>query len=232
MKHSTKVQLVRYGILALAGLTGESAHAGIVSNSQGFVPLTVGAGQSGSINFGGTVGSIFRFAGITTSSFPSSANFVIQRGFDGANQQILSLSGNDPVRLGTNYSVSAIRPWVNASNGTENDIAGFSSGNWNGSGTVAGFLGIRFQSSALTSGYHYGYFDVVFDNTPSSANGLLTIRGWAYETDANTAIMAPFAPEPSSLLLAGLGMLSCGAAGIRSLRSQKKTSDTSTALDA
>jgi hypothetical protein len=236
MKNSTKVQLARYGVLALAGFSCESAKAGVVtSSSQGFIPFTIGAGQSVSVDFGSGIGSPFRFAGVDTFFTAPSASFVIQRGFAGANQQILT-PDNDPNRLVLNYVISAGRPWANVGNGTENDIAGADGGKWNGSGTVAGFLGIRFQSSALTSGFHYGYFDVAYDNTPDSDSGKLTVRGWAYETDANTAITTPgaTAPEPSSLLLSGLGMLSCGAAGLRSLRAQKKAKAESTAspLDA
>ncbi|MES2459626.1 MAG: PEP-CTERM sorting domain-containing protein [Armatimonadota bacterium] len=244
MKNPTKVQLTRYGILALAGLSCESAKAGVItSSSQGFVPFTIGTGQSGSVDFGNGVGSVFKFAGVLSSFGFSSASFVIQKGPAGLNQQILALdqtlAGNDPRRLAANYIISAgpaNRPWVNAGNNTENDIAGVGGGRWNGAGTVTGFLGIRFQSPTLTTGFHYGYFDVAYDNRPTSDNGKLTIRGWAYETIAGQAITTPSAataaPEPSSLMLAGLGMLSCGAAGLRTLRAQKKANISPASLDA
>ena len=232
MKDSTKIQLARYGILALAGLSAESAKAGVVtSSSQGFVPFTIGAGQSNSANFGSGVGSPFQFVGLSSFFGPPYASFVIHQGANGLNQQILTLTpaADDPRRLAGNYVISAGRNWVtpasnNNNNNTSNDIAGQDGGNWNGAGTVTGFLGIRFQSSALTTGYHYGYFDVSYDNSPASDSGHLTIRGWAYETVAGAAITTPgaAAPEPSSLLLAGLGMLSCGAAGIRTLRERKR----------
>ena len=229
MKDSTKVQLARYGILALAGLSAESAKAGVVtSSSQGFVPFTIGLGQSQSVDFGNGIGSPFRFSGASSFFSSGNASFVIQKNTPGLNQQILALGNvsaglaDNPRRLAQNYVISAGRlNWINAGNGSENDIAGVGIGNWNGTGTITGFLGIRFTSSALTAGNHYGYFDVSYDNNPTD-NGHLTIRGWAYETTANAAITTPNAPEPSSLLLAGLGMLSCGAAGIRASRERKR----------
>ncbi|MBC8104167.1 MAG: PEP-CTERM sorting domain-containing protein [Cytophagales bacterium] len=238
MKNPTKVQLARYGILALAGLSCESAKAGVVtSSSQGFVPLTIGLGQSGSVDLGNGANSVFNFAGLASFVYSSNASFVIQNNgaIPGLNQQVLALTGvNDPNRLGLNYVISAGRPWANAGNSTTNDIAGGTGGNWNGAGTVNGFLGIRFKQSALTSDYNYGYFDISYDNTPTSDNGTLTIRGWAYETNAGQAITtpAPVAPEPSSLMLAGLGMLSCGAAGLRALRAQTKSIASPASLDA
>lgn len=236
MKNPTKVQLARYGILALAGLSCESAKAGVVtSSSQGFVPLTIGLGQSGSVSLGNGASSVFKFSGLTSFVYSSNASFVIQRGGAGLNQQILALTGgNDPNRVGQNYVISAGRPWVNAGNSTTNDIAGGNGGGWNGAGTVTGFLGIRFKASAAATLYNYGYFDISYDNRPSDS-GKLTIRGWAYETNTGQAITTPSAaaaPEPSSLMLAGLGMLSCGAAGLRALRAQKKASLSPSPLDA
>ncbi len=235
MKESTTIKLAGYGLLAIAGLSSESAQAAVVtSTSVGFTPFTIMGGQSLVINFGGAVGSPFQVNGIAATFTYSSVvynntSFVLQTGGDGSNRQFIG--SNDPYRLGTNYVISAARTFDYVAtadpDNTTNDIAG-DAGEWNGvqGSIVEGFLGFRFESPALDSGFHYGFLDIVYDNTPSSDSGALTVRGWAYESDADTNITTfatgpAVVPETSSLMLAGLGMLACGGAGLRALRAQK-----------
>src|SRR6185295_2004604 len=187
---SLLTRLAGYSTLAVAGLAGEPAVAATVTSGTGFAPVTIAPTQVAAIGFGGGVGSPFQFAEAVISS---SMQAVIQRGPQaGITQSIVAAIGiNDPRRLGAGYLISAGLNWYGNAVGTANDIAGNSAGQWNSPTTaevVRGFLGIRFISPALSPGLHYGFFDVSYDNNPSSSNGKLTIWAWAFETDPDTSI--------------------------------------------
>ncbi len=72
-----------------------------------------------------------------------------------------------------------------------------------------GFVGLEFESP---NGTHYGWLDI----EGLSGSSQLRVRGWAYETEPNTGIVAGAIPEPSSLAL-----LLAGAFGIWTLRKKK-----------
>ena len=63
-----------------------------------------------------------------------------------------------------------------------------------------GFIGVEFES---TFGTHYGYLDI--DAGPGYAG--ITLYGWAYETQPSVPIFAGQVPEPSRLLLLGIGSI-------------------------
>lgn len=79
-------------------------------------------------------------------------------------------------------------------------------GAWNGS-NGDGYLGLRIKHG---SSYNYGYAHISFDD----ANNLMTLLDFAIETTPDTAISTadqgasttPSAPEPSTLMLAALGL--------------------------
>lgn len=81
---------------------------------------------------------------------------------------------------------------------------------WNfatdGEGPQSGFVGFGYQ---LAEGIGFGWISLNWDGS------LLTIDGYAYETDANTAIEAGAIPGPGAI---GLFGLAAGAAGIRRKR--------------
>ncbi|WOO42476.1 hypothetical protein [Rubellicoccus peritrichatus] len=79
-----------------------------------------------------------------------------------------------------------------------------------------GYLGFRFSNDNGTS-YHYGYAVVTLE-----ANSLV-IDGWAYESNADTAITVAPVPEPRNVAK-GLAVLALGAAGIRQWRKRKQAS--------
>lgn len=73
-------------------------------------------------------------------------------------------------------------------------------------GSASGFsgrgsFGILFEAD---DGWHYGYVDI--DAGPGYAG--VTLYGWAYESQPNTAITAGSVPEPSQTVLLLFGILS------------------------
>lgn len=63
------------------------------------------------------------------------------------------------------------------------------------------FLGLEFE---IEDEEHYGYLDI-----SSFPGGGIFINGWAYESEPGKAITTSLVPEPSSALLAALGVLMC-----------------------
>jgi hypothetical protein len=75
-------------------------------------------------------------------------------------------------------------------------------------------MGVRFQSTSLSPGTHYGYLNLTRNGST------LTVTGWGYETTADTAITTAetATPEPATSIPIGLGLLALGAAGLRRKR--------------
>ena len=87
-----------------------------------------------------------------------------------------------------------------------------------------GYIGFRLDQGS--GDYNYGWIHVSGFTDGNNPKGELSIDGWAYESDVNTAILAGqrsgggpsgAVPEPS-----GLALLACGAAGIYALRKKRK----------
>ena len=75
-----------------------------------------------------------------------------------------------------------------------------------GEGPQSGFIGFGINSG---NGIQFGWISVIWDGT------LLTIDGYAYETEVQTAIEAGAIPAPGAM---GLFSLAAGAAGMRRKR--------------
>ena len=70
-----------------------------------------------------------------------------------------------------------------------------------------GYLGISFNVEGST---HYGWVEMSHDRDgvrPSPDDPYLYIHGWAWETEANTSIIAGAIPEPSTGILTMIGSL-------------------------
>jgi hypothetical protein len=89
-----------------------------------------------------------------------------------------------------------------------------SSGNWRSGDS--GFLGLRFTTDSGAT-FNYGWAEVQINANAYDA----TLEKFAYETDADTAILTPApVPEPSELVLFALG--SGGLAIVRARRKSKR----------
>lgn len=68
-----------------------------------------------------------------------------------------------------------------------------------------GYLGVSFEVDGAT---HYGWIKLSHDETrPKPENQFLYINGWAWETEADTPIIAGAIPEPSTGILTMAGSL-------------------------
>lgn len=63
-----------------------------------------------------------------------------------------------------------------------------------------GFVGLQFESA---EGTHYGWLDI----EGVSGRSQLMIRGWAYESTPGAGITAGAIPEPSSIILFAIGII-------------------------
>lgn len=68
------------------------------------------------------------------------------------------------------------------------------------------YMGVRMEMAP--GDFHYGWVDI--ENSISGAAWNYVIHGWAWETTANTAILAGAVPEPGIAILLLLGLCSVG----------------------
>jgi hypothetical protein len=67
--------------------------------------------------------------------------------------------------------------------------------------TERSFIGIEFEAE---DGIHYGYFDI---SPAPYISPRVTVNGWAWETQPGVPILAGQVPEPSRMLLTGMGLM-------------------------
>jgi len=138
---------------------------------------SAGAGWDVDVFFGG-------------EAFGNSAAFQPARVSVGANTAIIRLGAGTVIDASLNYF---------------NGAAGSSAHMGNGAGQFAsgseGYLGFRFTENDA-DGPYFGWMRVVFSNT----GGAGTIVDWAYD-NSGAPIAAGVVPEPSAMMLGGLGAL-------------------------
>jgi hypothetical protein len=86
-----------------------------------------------------------------------------------------------------------------------------------------GFLSLEFQDSSHAS--HYCYFQLEMASgpeppPPGSPGPAISVEYLVWQTDANVSLTTAVAPEPSTIVLASLGVISLAAACRRSTRRQ------------
>ncbi len=222
-------RLVAYAAVAGAGLlaSAPSAVAGVIYN-----PTTFGndypypPSSAFSIDLNGDAQNDFLFG---TSAGYSFRNFI---GYGIGGAQLLGVGGGwDALFVpGSNTIGPGNSPWTASSA----RLAG-ASGYWTsyGGGSTwlgwdlgqftdkgEGYLGVRIPTGQPDS-YNYGWirFYVAVDERNTSLPILATVRGWAYESVADTAIHAGDeggVPEPGSL-----GLLAGGILGLAAWRRRK-----------
>lgn len=158
--------------------------------------------------------------GTTDFTFGYNFQFVGLR-TERSNRAIITLDpppniGGPPAQLPTGYSISStlspagfgtpewassdllggyVTPNENAFLGIVLVLSTGSSSSFNGRGSI----GVEFEAA---DGLHYGYIDI--DAGPGYAG--MTLYGWAYESQPNTAISAGSVPEPTRALIALIGL--------------------------
>jgi hypothetical protein len=86
-----------------------------------------------------------------------------------------------------------------------------------------GFLPLEFQDSSHAS--HYGYFQLEMASgpeppPPGSPGPAISVEYLVWQTDANVSLTTAVVPEPSTIVLASLGVIGLAAACRRSIRRQ------------
>jgi hypothetical protein len=168
--------------------------------------------------------------GLASGSFVKKQNFPISGAgnlylnYKLGGDQAIGLSGNG----GMAFAVTGIGPAAIKNFATGATIDAGSSFNTNyrftafklGSSTAANFttsnyVGFQFGS---TGNYHYGWLQTTWDGTN------FQINSGAYESTANTAILAGAVPvpEPGTLALGSLALLAGGGAAVRRYRKQRQ----------
>ncbi len=217
-------RLLAYAAVAGAGLlaAAPSAEAGVIYN-----PTTI------SQNYPGASGFSIDLNGDLTDDFQFDSGFVFQLGASYRSFLGVALNGGGLFQQGgeLRFAASQVIPqsgaqWLGSAqlavaSGFFTTTTVWSPGNVAGpfANTGEGYLGVRIPTGTPGS-YYYGW--IRLDVTASSATSDLpisaTVRGWAYEDTADTAIHLgdEGIPEPGSL-----GLLAGGILGLAAWRRRK-----------
>jgi hypothetical protein len=106
--------------------------------------------------------------------------------------------------LSFGQEIGSALTWTNADwVDLEYQEPGWLDGDWQYMADYTGYAGIKFYST-LDDGWHFGWIHMKVDNEDGSA---VTVYGYAWETDPETAIIAGAVPEPATMALLGMGGL-------------------------
>jgi|GEM_PF-1545927 len=134
-------------------------------------------------------------------------------------------------RLALNNSISGTSGWSWGATPSAVLLGGYggADGNWGFSGpgdSKSGFAPLRINAGG--GNFHYGWVEVTTQagnifSPPYLGTATVTVTGFAFEDQVNTAINAGAVPEPSTVALAGVAALVLGgSAYVRSRRRREE----------
>lgn len=181
--------------LALLALCGATANAAIVYSGERNIPIS------------STFTSSFLDVDAMSSLPSASAGWDIEAFFGG--EAFGNSAAFQPARVSVGADTAILRlelgTLVDVSLNYFNDAAGSSTHMGNGAGQFVsgseGYFGFRFTEND-SDGPYYGWMRVVFSNN----GGTGTIVDWAYDNGGGP-IAVGVIPEPSAVMLGGLGAL-------------------------
>ena len=193
-------RLAGYALAGGAVLGGaEAARADIIYSGTQDIPIGSGGTSPYNLDLTGS--------GTTDYTFSYGAN-PIEEGLsiDTYTNSVASTDGTNADRLTAGMLIGSSSPFASGSNLNIQSYK-FPFGGQGQWGSQSGYLGFQFQTSDLTT--HYGWAQLDLSGFGSVGSAVLV--DWAYESTADTPIVAGAVPEPASLALLALGAVGVGA---------------------
>ena len=214
---SLPTKIIRYATAScvLGKLCATESRAEIVIIDLGSTGFNINQ-VNGGLN---TAGSYIR-----KQNFPISGAGNLYLNYKVGGGQAIGLSGNGGMAFAiTGISTAAIKNFATSATidagssfNTNYNFTAFKSGSSTAANfTTSNFVGFRFGT---TGNYNYGWLQTTWDGTN------FQINSGAYESTANTAILAGAVPvpEPGTLALGSLALLTGGGAAVRRYRKQRQ----------
>jgi len=214
---SLPTKIIRYATAScvLGKLCATESRAEIVMIDVGSTGLNINQ-----VNGGLTSAGSF----IRKQNFPISGAGNLYLNYKVGGGQAIGLSGNGGMAFAiTGISTAAIKNFATSATidagssfNTNYNFTAFKSGSSTAANfTTSNFVGFRFGT---TGNYNYGWLQTTWDGTN------FQINSGAYESTANTAILAGAVPvpEPGTLALGSLALLAGGGAAVRRYRKQRQ----------
>ena len=214
---SLPTKIIRYATAScvLGKLCATESRAEIVIIDLGSTGFNINQ-VNGGLN---TAGSYIR-----KQNFPISGAGNLYLNYKVGGGQAIGLSGNGGMAFAiTGISTAAIKNFATSATidagssfNTNYNFTAFKSGSSTAANfTTSNFVGFRFGT---TGNYNYGWLQTTWDGTN------FQINSGAYESTANTAILAGAVPvpEPGTLALGSLALLAGGGAAVRRYRKQRQ----------
>jgi hypothetical protein len=214
---SLPTKIIRYATAScvLGKLCATESRAEIVIIDLGSTGFNINQ-VNGGLN---TAGSYIR-----KQNFPISGAGNLYLNYKVGGGQAIGLSGNGGMAFAiTGISTAAIKNFATSATidagssfNTNYNFTAFKSGSSTAANfTTSNYVGFRFGT---TGNYNYGWLQTTWDGTN------FQINSGAYESTANTAILAGAVPvpEPGTLALGSLALLTGGGAAVRRYRKQRQ----------
>jgi hypothetical protein len=206
MNTKKSLALVSTSTLAAGMAQGSVVSSGPLSLTQTYSASQYRQGVSMGVS--GTNDFVFGFESDPTKPYVDARTFVGSDPGAGGTSGLMSLlaKGNHglPVTPGgtmIDASYASLYPAIPAGRAYlyKDGDTGNVTGDWSGTATTDGYVGIEL---ALGGGTSYGWLH--FIDNPSASS--VTLLGWAYESTPNLGIETQVVPEPSVCALGALGL--------------------------